>query len=167
MKKIAAVFLLFFCAQSLFAQCPDSSDATLQETTDWLVSKIEAYGGRNIPPTRYEVKFNASQMTITEFGVDINLELKDTVSVVKVNLKNLDLDALESHPVGKSSTRYALTINAKERKMSYRSPTLGEMGTGYEMIFDCSKESNLMMRMVKALKHGYCLSGGITVKEKF
>ena len=106
-------------------------------------------------------------MTITEFGIDVNLELKDTVSVVKVYLKNLDIDALVSHPVGKSTTRYNLTINANETKMSYRSPTLGEMGTGYEMIFDCSQEPNLTTRMIKALKHGYCLSGGTTMKEKF
>lgn len=166
-KPTIIIFLLFVSISNLLAQCPDSSDATLQETTDWIISKIESYGGRSLPPTRYEVKFEGSQMTISEFGFDSNLEIKDTVSVVKVNLRDLDLNKLETHSINKSNTRYALIIDAKENKMSYHSPILGEMGTGYEMIIDCSKQSDLTSRIIKALNHCYCLSGGNTVKEKF
>jgi len=149
------------------AQCPDSSNATLAETTEWITSKIENYGGRLLPPTRYEVFFVGSQMTLYEFGVDENITLKDTVAIVVVNLKDLDLTTLSVRYIGKGKTRFGLSFNGKKGKMSYRSPSLGEMGTGFEIILDCEKDAELPNRLIKAITHGYCISGGISSKEKF
>ena len=166
-KFIFIIVLILSSKINSIAQCADSSNATLKETTDWITSKIESYGGRNFPPTRYAVKFDSSKMTIYEFGMNDKFELKDTVAIVKINLRDFDLNKLEIRYMSKSHNRFGLSFTAKENKMSYRSPTLGQIPTGYEMIISCEKEPDLPQRMIKAIKHGCCLSGGVVVKEKF
>lgn len=162
---VTTIILLF--GAKTFSQCADSSDATLKETTDWIASKINSYGGRNLPPTIYTVKFDSTQMTVYEFGMNDKFELKDSVAIVKINLRDFDLNKLTTRFVNKKNTRFALTFEAQGKKMTYRSPLLGNIDSGYEIIIDCEKENDLPQRLIKAIKHGYCLSGGTTVKEKF
>ncbi|MCX6291251.1 MAG: hypothetical protein NT126_05755 [Bacteroidetes bacterium] len=171
MKNILCLIaVLLFFQINLFAQCADSSDATLKETTDWITTKINNFGGRQIPPSSYKVGFDGSVMMLYEFGIDENFELKDTVAIVKINLKDFDLSKLAIRYINKIRTRFGISFEAKDNKMSYTSPTLGKIETGFEIIISSDKEPDLAERIVKAIKHGYCLSGGVntsTIKEKF
>lgn len=172
MKNLLCFIVVVICLQTnLFAQCADSSDATLKETTDWLTSKINNFGGRQIPPTRYKVAFDGSQMLLYEFGMDENFELKDTIATVKLNLKDFNLRKLAIRYINKTKTRFAIEFEGKDNKMSYTSPTFGKIESGFEIIISSDTETDLAERIVKAIKHGYCISGGITttttVKEKF
>lgn len=155
--------ILFVCTLRVSAQCPDGSTATLSETTEWIATKIEAYGGRLLPPTRYEVSFANSIMTLYEFGIDADGKLTDTVVVITMNLKDIDLPSLKVRYIGKAGSRFALSFNGK---MKCYSPTLGEVKGGYEVILDCDPKEDLANRLIKAITHGYCLSGG-SGKEKF
>ena len=175
MKKIyqilSVVFILGFTNNFVQAQCPDSSDATLKETTDWLKSKIESCGGTNIPPTIYKVKFDSSVMTVYQIGIDENFLLQDTAVIVKLNLKDLDLKNLKVRDINKEGTRFGIQLMAKGNKMSVKSNELGiSYDFGWEMIFVLKTDPDLSKRIVKAFTHAYCISGGnssTTTKEKF
>jgi len=167
-KNLTVLFSFFLFGLNLFAQCPDSSTATLQETTDWIKSKIESLGGRQLPPTRYEVKFKNSDLEIIEFGMNSDFELKDTTSICKVNMKNLDFPKLKVKYINNSKTRFSISFDGKNKTMSIWSPTLGNLEGGYEVIISCENSPDLAQRMLKAFIHLYCLSGGGTiVKETF
>ncbi|GDX53475.1 hypothetical protein LBMAG27_25220 [Bacteroidota bacterium] len=175
MKKIiqtlVLVLILGLTSNIVHAQCPDSSDATLKETTDWLKSKIESHGRRNVPPTVYKVKFDSTQMTLYEFGIDENFLLTDTVWIVKINLKDLDINKFVVRNINKEGTRFGITIYSKSGKLISRSPTLAaDVINGFELIMFSKDEPDLSKRMIKAFIHGYCASGGgssTTTKEKF
>lgn len=172
LQTIVVVFILGFTSNIVHAQCPDSSDATLKETTDWLKSKIESCGGRNLPPSIYKVKFDSSAMTVYEIGIDENFLLKDTAVIVKMNLKDLDVKNLKVRDINKDGTRFGIQIMAKGNKMSVKSKELGtSYDFGWEMIFVSKSEPNFSKRIVKAFTHAYCVSGGSSsstiIKEKF
>lgn len=168
---IAVLFFMGVTNNFVLAQCPDSSDATLKETTDWLKSKIESCGGTNIPPTIYKVKFDSSVMIVYQIGIDENFLLQDTAVVVKINLKDLDLKNLKVRDINKEGTRFGIQIMAKGNKMSVKSKELGvSYDFGWEMIFVLKTDPDLSKRIVKAFTHAYCVSGGsssTTIKEKF
>jgi len=153
------------------SQCNDTTDATLEETTSWISQKLNLYGYRQLPPVNYKVSFNKSEMKIIEIGMDSNLEMKDTVSIVKIRLENLDLSKLYFREINKAKNRFAMTLVGKGNSMYYFSRAMGKLeNVPYEIILNADAEENLPERLIRALKHGYCISGGSTdkkVQEKF
>ena len=150
------------------AQCQDSSDATIKETTEWLVRKINAYGGRTLPPVMYKASADSSIITIFEIGLNENFEIKDTISVCQFNLKDIDLTKMSVRYLNKNKTRFAIKLESKKKKAIYYSKTLKIYGFEFEIFVNCEQEMDLPLRFIKAIRHGYCISGGNKEeKEKF
>ncbi len=166
-SSVVFIFFLFTISKGL-AQCQDSSDATLKETTAWLVTKINTYGGRALPPTTYRASADSSILTIYELGLNENFEIKDTINVCQFNLKDLDLTKMSVRYLNKNKTRFGIKLESKKQKAISYSKTLFVYSSAYEILINCTQEMDLPLRFIKAIRHGYCLSGGnIEVKEKF
>ena len=161
MKPILNILLfitLIICNNS-FGQCADSSDATLPETKEWIENKIKNHGGRNLPPTKYHVKFKENKLIITEIGLDKNFELKDSVSRFEIELKDIDVKNLKIREIGKND-RFGISLNPINGKSIMKSESLGNItGIGFEIILQAENE-NLDKRLVKAIAHAVCLAGG-------
>ncbi len=166
--KTFAFLVLLGWVSNVFAQCQDSSDATLKETTNWLVEKINGYGGRALPPTNYRASADSAVITIYELGLNENFEIKDTINVCQFNLKDLDLTKMSVRYLNKNNTRFALKLELKKQKAISYSKTLFVYNSAYEILINCTQEMDLPLRFIKAIRHGYCLAGGNKeVKEKF
>lgn len=171
-KGITTILIVLCClcftSTIAKAQCQDSSDATLKETSEWLVRKINTYGGRTLPPVTYRASADSSIITIFEIGLNENFELKDTVSVYQFNFKDLDLTKMSVRYLNKGNTKFAIKLESKNRKAIYYSKTLKAYSYNFELFINCAEEMNLPLRFIKAIRHGYCLSGGNKEeKEKF
>ena len=166
--RILLLLVLMFGGLNAFAQCQDSSDANLKETTTWLVEKINGYGGRALPPTTYRASADSAVITIYELGLNENFEIKDTINVCQFNLKDLDLTKMSVRYLNKNKTRFALKLESKKQKAISYSKTLFVYNSAYEILINCTQEMDLPLRFIKAIRHGYCLAGGNKeVKEKF
>ncbi len=173
MKNGFKVLLVIFLTQTLNlkAQCADSSDATIDETKDWIVGKINSIGGRLLPPSKYHASFRENRLIIKEIGINENFELKDTITRFEVDLKDIDLAKLEVRNIGKKG-KFGLSIIPKNQKSKFQSTAMGNMnGMGFEIIFQ-TEQSDMDKRIIKAIRHAQCLINGNNKdidkpKEKF
>jgi hypothetical protein len=173
-----AIITLTILCLSLFSKAPDNtvtqcnsgSDATLEETKEWITTKVNQYGGRVIPPSRYTLEFRDNVFFLAELGLNIRYDFTDTLSVYQIELKDINADKIKPNKVGKEN-RFSIHIEPSNGKSKLRSKLAGKVeGAGFEVIIT-SEEPNLDTRMVKAFKHCVCLVKGGNVKnnaqEKF
>ena len=175
MKQILKLFILLslFALSSCatYAQCADSSDASLDETKEWIVNKINSIGGRILPPTKYISLFNGDQFTVYELGIDSNLDLKDTLYCFQIEIQDIDLNKLAIREISKNG-RFGLSIESLIGSSKLITPIVGPIsGVGFEIILQ-SDDPNMSKRITKALKHAVCIVSSdpakkIKSKEKF
>ena len=158
------IFLLFACKVN--CQCQDSTEVSLDDTKSWLISKINSYGARSLPPTKYYSVFSNNTWTIYEIGMNEKFELKDTTTKFEIDIKDINTEKLNIREIGKNG-KFGLSINPINGKSTMQSPALGTLnGLGFELIIQ-SEEDNLDKRLVKAIKHAHCLvSGSSSNKNK-
>jgi hypothetical protein len=155
--KIHAFLLLFGSLfSSAYAQCPDSTDASLDETKEWISNKINTLGGRIIPPTKYLCFFQGDMFSVYEIGINENLELKDTVYFFQIELEDIDLNKLSIRRIGNNG-RFGITIEPINGRSKAIVPLLGNIeGIGYELILQ-SDDIQMEKRIRKAITHAFCL----------
>ncbi len=163
---ISFVFVLFlFSSIEIYGQCNDSSNVTLDETKDWIVAKINAYGGRIIPPTKYYSSFKETKLKVFEIGMNDKFELKDTTTQFEIDIRDIDIAKLTGREIGKNG-KFGLSLNPKNGKSLLKSPILGALnGLGFELIIQTS-EANMDERLIKAIKHAHCLVTGNSSNNK-
>ncbi len=167
MNNVLKIFLLLFLSHSLSlkAQCADSSDATIDETKDWIIGKINSIGGRLLPPTKYHSSFKDNRLRITEIGMNENFELKDTITRFEIDIKDIDLSQLGLRNIGKKG-KFGLSIIPKNQKSKFQSSTMGNMnGMGFEIIFQ-TDQADMDKRIIKAIRHAQCLVNGSNNNDK-
>jgi hypothetical protein len=170
MQRIFPLLFLILLFNKTYSQCADSSDATIDETINWITQKFNKHGERYLPPSIYKVRFEGTIMHISEIGMDVNFELKDTTSKFSIDLKNIDFNKTEVKDITKKGKRFEIVFYGENGKMSYWSQALGNLeNIGFTMYFSPGEEQNLDVRIIKALKHAKCILGGNSKKqtEKF
>lgn len=179
-KKLAfcVLFILFILGGdfSAKAQCKDSSNVSLKETSEWIKLIISQHSEMELPPIKFSYQIlDTCKIRIYKMGYDFSKnEISDTSIIYEFDYKDFIPSKSKFESINKKNTKYFLKLYFYKLRIITKSEesgdkildittdilnTLDENKEYIEIFVNQKDEANLPVRIINAFSHAKCLCG--------